>query len=345
MKRFILFLLAVSFCILTSCSMNKTGEVSFTDTIKESPEPKKKNPSEICVTYEESLNKLFDSFNNDDVKSVISLSYPDEYYDSVKIIAAKNNISIEKMFREMYIPEMKNIRLTEIVSAEPLKESDIDLMDKAYSNFQSLSVYTAGYERLETMSYNEKNPFSFEPDESLAVNCVITYTDKYGVERNDTAEIWLYYIDGEGWKADMSFMGYIKNSMQKNINSDVLSLYTASCSILNKLDSNNYAVPLETLIISSDDSMDINVSREFAERFRKELADLMEEYFPEHTGIEYFVVLEGGRCEYTAGFDNENPEYTGTCPPGKVFTSMGPECIKENFTYIDLYEICLDEIN
>ncbi|MCM1505796.1 MAG: hypothetical protein NC177_01495 [Ruminococcus flavefaciens] len=330
---------------LVSCGMNKGGDVRIADMSEKKSGHEKNNSYEICDSYEEGIERLFENINNDNIADIISLSYTDEYYNIIRNIAESNNISLEKMFRETYIPEMKNISLNEIISVEPLESEDIELMSESYSDFRSLGVYTAGYKKIQNISYYAEDKYSFEPEECVSVNCNITYTDDYNIERNDTAEIWLYLTDGEGWKTDVSYMGYIKNSMRKNIESDMMNLYTATCSILNNLNSNNYSVPLDNLIISSDDSMNFNVSNAFAERLKKELDEVMNEYFPESADTEYFIVMQEGKCIYTAGYDKENPDYIGTCPSNKVVTPYDLKTAKEDYTYDYLYKGTLNAID
>lgn len=380
MKKIIaLFAFATVLCSFASCgqdpadevseesSATSVEEVSEEETTEETTESETeeeisetKDETESTVessenlsadgSYEDAINMLIDCMNNKDVEGLLKISFPDKYIDTIKLFAELDGASLDELttgFEE----SGESLRLVEIVSAEPMLSEDMDMLTEMYGSFEIINQYieqngrdNIDEEKLEEFisesdMENMPEPY-FKVSDGQIVNCMIEYKDENGETETSKSEFMMYYIDGEGWKTDMSLMGYVKKSKQVSINTTAASIMKASNATLTDLDEQGVEIP-ENCVISSDSAKNYNVSDDFTSQFEKEL----EVFFSDYKDYDYFVLIKGGVAVYVAASDLENPKYTGTYPAEKVYSADGEYTEKdENLTFDEIYQSCLDEI-
>lgn len=297
-------------------------------------------------TYEEAIEMLLECMNNRDVEGMLKLSFPDQYIDVMKVFAEISGSSFEDIAAEVEESD-ENTRLVEIVSAEPMSSEDFEMLTEMYGFFEVIRQYAEendiDAEKLEELlseSDMEEMPEPyFEATDGQIVDCILESEDENGNKETSEAELMMYYIDGEGWKTDLSMMGYVKKSKQTSINSNAKTFMVASNTVLVDLDETGVELP-EKCIICSDTSKNYNVSEDFLSKFEEN----MEHYFSDYKKFDYIIVMDGC-CTYTACTDPENSRFTGTYPANKLYSADGdPITMDRNYTFDEIYQLCLDEI-
>lgn len=180
----------------------------------------------------------------------------------------------------------------------------------------------------------------------------VTLEDEDGEQ--ESMEIPLYKIKGEGWNTDLimypAMIGYVKKSKQASLNSYANILSKAAMTSLTDMDEEGYDID-GTFIISSDESLNYNVNSDFDVDMFKENA---ENYFGDISEIDYFVVISEGSCVYSACIKTEDEEYVGTYPvktrPGSFEnydeSYLETESIEgSEYTLEELYDMAVDAID
>ncbi|MDE6780075.1 MAG: hypothetical protein K2J40_01265 [Ruminococcus sp.] len=338
----------------TTEEVTETDEVSEEETESSETEPETENkPSETVSangTYEEAIEMYIDCINNRDVEGMMKLTFPDKYVDVMKIFAEMSGNSLEDITDE-FQEYGGNTRLVEIVSAEPMSSEDLEILTEMYGSFEVIRQYVEqngkdniDEEKLEEFIYESDTeelpkPY-FEAADGQIVNFIIESEDENGDKETSEMEFMMYYIDGEGWKTDMSIMGYVKKSKQASINSNASTLMKAANTVLCDLDEMGVEIP-EKCIICSDSNKNYNVSEEFLSDFEKNL----EHYFSDYKKFDYIIVIDNGLCTYTACTDPENPKYIGTYPVDRLYSADGdPVTMDGKYTLDEIYQLCINEI-
>lgn len=298
-------------------------------------------------TYEEAIEMLLDFANNHDVEGMLKLSFPDKYIDVMKVFAEISGGSFEDIAAEVKESD-ETMHLVEIVSAEPMDSEDLEMITEMYGMFEVIRQYAEqndiDIEKLEELlseSDMEEMPEPyFEATDGQIVDCILESEDENGNKETSEAELIMYYIDGEGWKIDLSMMGYVKKSKQTSINSNAKTLINAVNAVLVDLDEMGVELP-EKCIICSDTSKNYNVSEDFLSKFEEN----MENYFSDYKKFDYIIVIEDGCCTYTACTNPENPKFTGTYPANKLYSADGELSTMDRvYSFDEIYQLCLDEI-
>lgn len=333
----------------------ETSDESSESETEEPEQEETTEPSEKLSadgSYEEAIEMLLECMNNRDFEGMMSLSFPDKYHDVMLVMAEMSGASLDDLMGEFEGESQEDIiRLVEIISAEPMPEEDMEMIYEMYGMFQPISDYieqtgkdNIDYEKFEEVmsaidESSELKPY-FEVKDGLTVNCMFESEYEDGEKYTYEQELIMYYIDGEGWKTDLSMMGYVKKSKQASANSNVKTLINASNASLCDLDEYGIA-PTETCIISSDSTKNYNVSEDFLSEFES----ILESFYPDYKDYDYFIVIRDGVAVYVAGVDPENPELVGTYPAEQLYSADGEYIYKdETYTYDELYNMCLDEI-
>ncbi|MDE7138714.1 MAG: hypothetical protein K2O29_09725 [Ruminococcus sp.] len=298
-------------------------------------------------SYEEAIEMLVECINNKDAEGMISLVFPDRYYNVIEIIAEMNGVSLDEVADDMYDTSNESLRLAEIISDEPITDDYMVLINEMYGGFQAISDYIEknGSENIdydefaEAIDMSDLKPY-FEISDGHLVNCIFESENKNGEKDTYEQELIMYYIDGEGWKTDLFMMGYIKKAKQASINSGAATMYKASAASLTELDEPDVKLP-ETCIISSDHNRSYNVNDDFVSQFEEKL----ENFFSDYKEYNYFIVIQNGTAVYTAITKSENPQYIGTYPANKIYSADNEYVTKdEKITYDEIYNICLEQL-
>lgn len=301
------------------------------------------------VSFEDAINMLLDSIGKGDVETGLKLTFPDKYIDVIKLLAEAEGEPLETLMSDMY-GESENVTasLVQIVSAEPITDEYIDMMSEMYGTFELLRQYIEenGSDNFDIEKAEEyfddmdelPAPY-FDIDTGYIVNFILEYTED-GETDTEEVEMIMYYIDGEGWKSDLSMLGYVKKSKQASINSTAATVMKASNTVLVDLDEQGVELP-DKCIISSDHSKNYNVSDDFVSQFEETL----EQYFPDYGNYDYFIIIKGGCAVYAAAVNPDSPKFAGTYPANQLYSADEEYVSKdEKLTYDELYDICLEQI-
>ncbi|MDE6665137.1 MAG: hypothetical protein K2K14_02960 [Ruminococcus sp.] len=302
-------------------------------------------------SYEEAIERLLECMNNNDVEGMIGLVFPEKYRSVIELMADMEGISLDEMVGDMENISKESVHLVEIVSDEPMTDDYMEMLNEMYGGFQAISDYieqngkdNIDYDKLEEAIYSiddvsDIKPY-FEITDGHIVNCMFEVEDENGEKESYEQELIMYYIDGEGWKTDLSMMGYIKKSKQASINSNAATIMKASSAALVDLDETGVEIP-EKCIISSDDSKNYNVSDDFVSQFEETL----EQYFSDYTNYDYFIIIKDGYVVYAAAVNPDSPKSVGTYPANMVYSADEEYVSKDDkITYDEIYDICLEQI-
>lgn len=333
-----------------------TEETTEEDTDgEEISETENENSSSETVsadgTYEEAIEMLLECMNNRDVEGMLKLSFPDKYIDTLNFMMELSGYSMEVIMNDMTEECGETVRLSEIISEETIDNYDIEMFYEYYGAFQLISDYTEenGKENIDLEKFDEwadtvdieeyPEPY-FNINDGRVVNCILEYEDEDGDKYTEEQAFTMFYIDGEGWKNDMSMMGYVKKSKKTSINTTASSIMKASNSAMVELDEMDIKFP-EKCIICSDSSKNYNVSEDVLSMFEER----MELFFSDYKEFNYIIVIEDGCCTYTACTDPEITKYIGTYPANKLYSANGePVTMDKDYTFDEIYQLCLDEI-
>ena len=340
---------------------SETDEVDEEDTDGEEisetePETETENePFETVSTdgsCAEAIEMFLDCTNNRDIEGMIKHSFPDKYIDAMYFVMELFNESIEETMNDMAGTSSETVRLSEIISEETLYDDDIEMFYEYYGSIQLISDYIGeiGKENIDFEKFDEwadtvdpeslPEPY-FNINDTRIVNCMLEYEDEDGDTYTDEQAFTMFYIDGEGWKTDMSMMGYVKKSKQTSINTTASTLMKASNTVFVELDEMDVELP-EKCIICSDSSKNYNVSEEFLSNFEER----MKYYFSDYKEFDYIIVIaDGYYCPYTACTDPEIPKYVGTYPANKLYSADGdPVTMDGKYKLDEIYQLCIEEI-
>lgn len=294
-------------------------------------------------SYEDALNMFIDCANNKDIEGLMKVSFPDKYIDAWKLIIELSGTSLDELIMNNEESD-ETLRLVEIVSAEPLPSEELDDMVEIYSTFELINQYieengkdNIDEEKFESFLYEAEmeNPpeLYFEVPDVQIVKCIIESTSSTG-ETEIHEEFIMYYIDGEGWKVDMSLMGYVKKSKQLSVNTSAKTIMVASNISLSELD--EYDIVFPDCIISSDHSKNYNISDDYVSQFEEKM-----EYFlssdEEYKDYNYIIEIKGGAAVNVAITKPEEPNYIGVYP-------ITDDEYKGDEAFDELYNMYLDDL-
>lgn len=321
-------------------------EISETENENSTPETVSANG-----TYEEAIEMYCECMNNRDAEGLLRLSFPDKYIDSMKILTEVTGESFEDMWANVEEESGETIHLAEIISAEPMSSEELKTLTEMYGIYELFRQYMEqnGSENFDEEKLKEflsesdteelPEPY-FEIADGQVVDFIVDSEDENGDAKSSEIEFMMYYINGEGWKTDMSMMGYVKKSKQASMNSNASTLIKSSNAVLFELEEMDIELP-EKCIICSDTSKNYNVSEDFLSKFEEN----MKYYFSDYKKFDYIIVIEDGSCVYTACTDPENPKYIGTYPANTLYSADGDHItMDEKYTLDEIYQLCLDEI-
>ncbi|MDE5771867.1 MAG: hypothetical protein K2I06_09625 [Ruminococcus sp.] len=302
-------------------------------------------------SYVEAIETLLECMNNNDVEGMISLVFPERYRSVIELMADMEGISLDEMVGDMDDISQESVRFVEIVSDEPMTDDYMEMLNEMYGGFQAISDYieqngkdNIDYDKLEEAIYSiddvsDIKPY-FEITDGHIVNCMFETEDENGEKDTYEQELIMYYIDGEGWKTDLSMMGYVKKSKQSSINATASTIIKATNVACTELDEMGVELP-EKCIISSDHSKNYNVSDDFV----SQVEETLETYFPDYENYDYFVIIKDGCAVYLASVNPDSPKFVGTYPANQLYSADEEYISKdEKLTYDELYDICLEQI-
>ncbi|MBQ8348073.1 MAG: hypothetical protein IJY19_00270 [Ruminococcus sp.] len=326
-----------------------------------------KEKSSDSSGYEEAVQDMVDAINNKDVNKIMELSMPDDAAGFVVDILEATGNDMGEVLDE----EFGGVKLISVEKTGDVDEETLMMLEKVFSILIDVGEYMdendLSFEDL--MEFDESEledtPFAYlkdiDSEEDLKkvesrftiADCLlanVTLEDEDGEQ--ESMEIPLYKIKGEGWNTDLimypAMIGYVKKSKQASLNSYANTLSKAAMAALTDMDEEGYDID-GTFIISSDESLNYNVNSDFDVDMFKENA---ENYFGDITKTDYFVVISEGSCVYSACIRNEDEEYIGTYPiqarPDRFEykSYLETESIEgSEYTLEELYNMAVDAID
>ncbi|MCM1505708.1 MAG: hypothetical protein NC177_01030 [Ruminococcus flavefaciens] len=323
---------------------NEEEEISETETEYENEQ------SGNAQDYKEALETFLECINSHDIDGMMKLSYPDKYIDVIRFMGEDSGYSIEEVMNYEDDGE-ETVRLAEIISEESASDYDIEVFHEYYGEFQLIRNYLdetgtdnfdydAWWEWVDTINIEDVPEPYFYTDDIRLVNCLLEYTDSDGDTYTEAQDFIMYYIDGEGWKIDMSMFGYTKKSKKQSILSTADTIKKSSNSALSELDEIDVQPP-EKCIICSDSSKNYNVTDDFVSQFEEALGL----FFNIYDEYDYIIVLNEDNCVYVACKDPEFPKYIGTYPAESIYSAEnGVSDMDREYTFDEIYNLCLEEI-
>lgn len=249
----------------------------------------------------------------------------------------ENNIDIEDL-TTMDDSELYDLITDESLEGTPMGDL-IGILD-SIENYDSIEDFAAS-----------KELDKIESRFNITEGCFAEVTFKSDGE-TQTIEIPFYKIKDEGWNGEMilypTMIGYVAKSKQSAINSVANSMSKAANTALVEMDEQGLDID-GTFIIGSDSNGDLNhnVNSNFdIETF----SNVMKNYFSDISDLNYFLVVNGGVCEYVVcekTNDEDFSKFVGTYPiksvpksfNGSFFESKPATTDEEKLTFDELYDM------
>lgn len=261
-------------------------------------------------------------------------SNPDSYdtTDPVLTYGKYSNIIFEKSVSEIYLPsslsDISNHTFCTHISTElsKLKRSEIEEMEcpdhasviviapegsyaESYANDHGISCVNSEDEITKKMREAQQTNHQKQYEEALA--------------RMEIKKEYLALYEEE-----------------KNTQTASQSAKEAANSALTELDESGYDVS-GTYIISSDETKNFQCSDSILTDFNR----VMSNYFRNLEAYDYFVVVKNGNCNYAVVRNRNHTDIVKTYPETKLYrgNSEFEDFLQEDYSYEDLYAICVDE--
>lgn len=289
-----------------------------------------KEKSSDSSGYEEAVSDMVDAINNKDIHKIMELSMPDDAAGFVVDILEMTGNDMGEVLDK----EFGGAKLISVEKTGDVDEETLMMLEKVFSILIDVGEYMdkndLSFEDLMEFDENdlEGTPFAYlediESEEDLKkvesrftiTDCLlanVTLEDEDGEQ--ESMEIPLYKVKGEGWNTDLimylAMIGYVKKSKQSSVNATANSLHKASCAALTDMECDDGSDISGTYIISSDENLNYNVSKDFDSA---KFDEYTKNYFSDVEKLDYFVVVSDGQCVYSACIQNDNAEYVGTYP-------------------------------
>ncbi len=328
----------------SATSVSEVSEEETTEEITESEtEEANGETTGENAEYQELMEKYFEYVANKDVDSIIKLSYPDKYCDTVKTLY-ETGIIEPPCLDFLNTIGFTNFTLVSIDSAETLAQDYISLFNGGYAQFQTISDYieqngtenTDELKKVTEEAYTDPHETYFHVENVITLTCTLSREptddslDDSEYEKFIDYEFILYYIDGEGWKIDFWYVPSLYGMEKEALKDEVQNIYTSAENLPAELE-----LP-ENCIISTDSSKNYNVDDETADTF----INSIKEYYQPNDILNYFVLIENGEISCVVGIYDGKPKSIWAFPSEYMYD-------EENYvilSYDENYQMHLDRI-
>ncbi|MBP5363225.1 MAG: hypothetical protein J6Y71_09440 [Ruminococcus sp.] len=311
------------------------------------------------------INDMYTEYFNAEFENECSYSYP---ADIVDLIKEQGNLNLNNLDEEKKktVERVKlcSFKLEDVKVVEEMSEYQLFLTEKYLSELyydlkndlsgteETFDGYNYGFNG-EEMLYNVTKGYK------LTANIKIGYSPEYFTSEStneeypnrkteDTTElINVFYIEGEGWKADRSYCletEFIEHSLE-----DTISIIATN--YINKA-----SLPIEDyFIISNDKSLDYNVPDaidpdELRNKLKKIIQGLGNTHFfivSNNNCVQYIVTSEKGDTifkTYDGSRNDSDPQYLYY---NADYRSISKEIINDDdkYTYSDLHDLAVKAID
>lgn len=362
--------------VFTGC-----GKIDDKDDKKDSG---KQSEQALENDLEDAMQNVLDAVNEKDIKKIAYSFLPDDLSDSLFNIAADDINNLMDM-EDIDLSNAANTgKLISVERTEDIDKNYLTLIEKVFSFAKTFADYMEkndlSFEDFEEMDEDEmlNSPLGdikdiFEdtdlnlssPEDIVSSGILDKIETRYSITdgcmaevtieadgETQTIELPFYKIKGEGWHCEMilypAMIGYVKKSKQSAINSVANSMSKAANTALVEMDEQGLDID-GTFIIGSDSNGDLNHNAN--SNFDIEtFSNVMKNYFSDISDLNYFLVVNGGVCEYVVckkTNDEDFSKFVGTYPiksvpksfNGSFFESKPATTDEEKLTFDELYDM------
>lgn len=362
--------------VFTGC-----GKIDDKDDKKDSG---KQSEQALENDLEDAMQNVLDAVNEKDIKKIAYSFLPDDLSDSLFNIAADDINNLMDM-EDIDLSDAANTgKLISVERTEDIDKNYLTLIEKVFSFAKTFADYMEkndlSFEDFEEMDEDEllNSPLGdikdiFEdtdlnlssPEDIVSSGILDKIETRYSITdgcmaevtieadgETQTIELPFYKIKGEGWHCEMilypAMIGYVKKSKQSAINSVANSMSKAANTALVEMDEQGLDID-GTFIIGSDSNGDLNHNAN--SNFDIEtFSNVMKNYFSDISDLNYFLVINGGVCEYVVcekTNDEDFSKFVGTYPIKSVpksfnesfFESKPATTDEEKLTFDELYDM------
>ncbi|MDE5582857.1 MAG: hypothetical protein K2J08_04040 [Ruminococcus sp.] len=334
--------------------ISDTEEITETEEEELTDEEEENIDGDNSAGYIDVVQRYVDSAVKGDLTEMLYLSYPSSFVNAMTLMA---ELEGEEDYPEdlIYVDdsfELKEYRINGIISEEPI-EDELEMIDTAYCLTEELWKYIeeTGKENItvemlenkfdEFMEMYEEGEITLGGMVTKAYDITVSATAVMndGTEETEESNVMVYYVEGEGWKIDNAFRGYVRKSKQVAANTMASSILKAGNASLVELDEEGVEIP-DRCIISSDSTKNYNVDGEFEKRFKEK----MYLFFADAETSNYFVLIQNGSVWYSA-VDCDGK--VGTYPPNSLYNLNYDDegVLTDDYTYEDVYNDSLEKFS
>ncbi|MDE6849448.1 MAG: hypothetical protein K2J44_08925, partial [Ruminococcus sp.] len=330
---------------VTSISEEVTEEETTEEMVTEEVTTEEETTVETTdenAEYQEIIENFFECSANNDIDGIIKVSYPDKYFDTIKLLY-ETEIIDPLCFQFLDTISFKNFNLYSIDSTEPLAQDYISLFDDNYGQFQTIGEYieqngTENVDEIKKITGElQLNNAYFHVENAVKLTCMLSrepVDDSWDESEYESFIDWefiLYYIDGEGWKIDFWLVSSMYETEKEAVYQETEYIYNSAETVLSETETES-----ENFIVSSDSSKNYNVSSEFADNFVNGIS----KYYQKNDNLEYFIVVENGEISNVSGVYEGKPKSFSSFPDKYKYTEDDYIIL----SYEEDYQICLDKI-
>ena len=303
-------------------------------------------------TYEEALTTYFECMNNGDFKGLADVTYPKGTYELLVFMTNQEGTDIDTLFSEMIIEEAESfpVYLDEIISAEPLSENTLSMMNEMFGGIALACSRVEQSGGFENHSYEEISEILMSINgEEIAnyLNITEGYTLRFRCSNykgeTSEAEVYTYLIPSDGWKIDTSMIGYIQASKNLSADSSAKNIYNAANTVLTEIDIMGMSSN-GTCVISSDSTKNYNADNSFTDEFYGRTAN----YYDEIKNYEYFVIISDNIVLASICYNKSDNEFVGTFPRDTLYLdrekNISIDVSSEEYTFDELYKLCIENL-
>lgn len=298
-----------------------------------------RQPAELSSEgYETILYEYVEAMNSYDIDRAMHIMFPDKVVRYFEYTFESEELDLYDEFKKQSADA--HLEITDIIEEGKLSADELEQLMSIYDEM-CLSVDlldTYGYdfdpadlteEQLEEYLYEYLEKVFSKPDEHSVIITEGYKMTLYGMYNGepDKSYFYVYYVEGEGWKADSSMRTYVKQSSLKTANANAKTAYNAVFEYLYIDDRSPDDVMLDIDFGEmSRDGLDLSGSAP-AEPGAKAVYDLLRDDLKLDEGIVYIGVSEGNeRYPFFIQFKDEKNGVIGQYP--NMITMDAAESVK-----------------
>lgn len=304
--------------------------------------------SALSSGYEDVLRAYFDASNEGDYKKILRTMFPDKEAESILKLTELGANNLEE---ELSVNKT-NYVITDIVEKCSMTDEELDqymlYFDQVSGVFNKIEEYGGDVEALNDEQREELyNAFmGFTAPEDDDIEHIYNATEGYDVTvyytnsgEPDEDYFFVYYVDGEGWKANNTMRKFVEKSNQSATNATAKTIFNSFATTLTDMEVRGTDLS-GTYIIGSDNSMDYNVPSTIN---ISEIKNTVRSNYDDISKYEYFAIIVNGSCSYVVVCKKSDDGNVGAYPILNIPKALNNNRLEtEKVSKIDTYT--LDEL-